>query len=259
MTQIRPLWGFTVGYGLSVGVLASLLLWWDETLRSSSSPSPSSDWTSPSRVLAASAALYGFRLAGHLLVRDLGGWKPRKEITMGRWGRVPFAASLSLLYACQTLPILCAVRRPPTSPAGCAAAAWGARTALVAAVLEAVADTHKSQRKRGIGAAPTGTLFSGPINGLYAITRHPNYSAEVLFWTAAFVAGMPSLGPKPVAWIASGMGWYGIVMIMMGSTKRLEENQRRSYGDDKSYQEWIRRVPSPLIPGIHSTAVRGFK
>jgi steroid 5-alpha reductase family enzyme len=141
---------------------------------------------------------------------------------------------------------------------GAAISTVGAWAAMVAAVLEAVADAHKSIVKSPGRAKTRPNDFTGPTTGLYRITRHPNYSAEVLYWTSVLISGIPTYGANAVAWIASTLGCYSIVMIMMGSTRRLEESQRKKYGGQPSYEEWVKLVPSPLFPGIHQSDVRGF-
>lgn len=212
ITQYRPLYGFSVGYGLSVAVIGTFL--WFMVLKSPPSP------LDASRVLVASAMLYGFRLATYLLLRDLRGWKPQGESKgMGRWIRVPFAVSLSFLYGCMTSPVVHAIRRPPpaSNRAGRAVALGGAYAAVAAAILQAIADAHKAACKNRRPSPPPsssaakGGVFAGPSSGLYSMTRHPNYTAEVLFWTALYVAGMPSYGTAVVPWLESTFGWYCIV------------------------------------------------
>ena len=45
-------------------------------------------------------------------------------------------------------------------------------------------------------------------------------------------------------------GWVCIVLIMMGSTKRLEKTQKARYGEDPDFQEYIKTVPVlfPWLP-----------
>ena len=47
----------------------------------------------------------------------------------------------------------------------------------------------------------------------------------------------------PLRWIASSIGIVFIVLIMMGSTKRLENTQDERYGDNPEYQDYIHTVP----------------
>jgi hypothetical protein len=126
ITQYRTLYGFTVGYGASVGWMGSYLLW---LVLRTPSPFPSSEWSSPSRILVVSAIVYGFRLAIYLLLRDLGGWKPRGTYMndTSRWRRVPFALLLSSLYGCMVSPIVYAIRHPLTSSFGGGTSRVGSR------------------------------------------------------------------------------------------------------------------------------------
>ena len=45
------------------------------------------------------------------------------------------------------------------------------------------------------------------------------------------------------------IGLACIVLIMLGSTKRLEEEQNQRYGDRPEFQDYVRRVPI-LIPYV---------
>jgi steroid 5-alpha reductase family enzyme len=272
-TQYKPLYGFTVGYGASVGFIGWMV--WRQLIEMKSFETTSSLLiSSPNRLLPLSAAFYGFRLASYLLVRDGFGWKPNHHQTKtttetSRWSRIPFAVSLSVLYGCLTCPLVYIIRYPaPTDSWEEAASVLASHAACAAALVEAIADAHKSickyRAKRNkknqpkstadggatAAAAAAKATFVGPTGGLYGITRHPNYGAEIAYWTAVWVCGMPSYGTRWGAWIASTLGWISVVKIMVGSTKRLEENQRKSYEDQPAYKEWIKNVPYPLLPGI---------
>ena len=63
-----------------------------------------------------------------------------------------------------------------------------------------------------------------------------------------------------LGWIASSIGLVCIVLIMMGSTKRLERSQGERYGDLPEYQEYVRSVPVlfPLVPIYTLENVRVF-
>jgi steroid 5-alpha reductase family enzyme len=51
-------------------------------------------------------------------------------------------------------------------------------------------------------------------------------------------------------WIVSLIGIICIVLIMMGSTKRLEHAQDERYGRQPEYQKYVRAVPVlfPFVP-----------
>jgi hypothetical protein len=249
--------------------------------------------------LAGCTVFYGLRLASFLWLRDRSGYRPssssaRKEPS--RWSRVPFSLSLALFYACLTSPVLFVLRNPPArlplSPSSAALssavatvamrnwrwyAAWtGTIVAWIGAVLESVADAHKLAIKNAqqqtapappdddattpIVPEPPPGGFTGPTGGAYRITRHPNYTGEVLHWVGTYVAGTACLVGRSgcwgwweaAAWLASTSGLYGIVSIMRSATARLEERQQLKYGGDPAYESWKDQVKAPLIPFVNS-------
>lgn len=99
----------------------------------------------------------------------------------------------------------------------------------VGLILEAVSDKQKAEFK---------TQFPKRYCdvGLYRWVRCPNYLGEITFWVGNWVMGL-MFYDTPVKWIASSVGLMCIVLIMMGSTKRLENTQDKRYGDQLKYQE----------------------
>lgn len=244
ITQIRNLYGISVGYGLTVATIGM-------ALRTTIGVVP----TSLEDVLTAAVVFYGLRLSSFLLLRDFGGWKP--PVTRedpARLKRIPFALSLALFYAFMTTPVLYALRAPavPGSVAGKIAIA-GTALAWFGAVLEAVADGHKFIRKLSSKSGDDSgkdKQFKGPSNGVYRLTRHPNYTGEVIFWLGTYLAGAPSFGRSIVAWVASSVGLYGICTIMVGATKRLETRHAENYGGQAAYESWKKKVPVALLPFV---------
>jgi steroid 5-alpha reductase family enzyme len=244
LTQVRNLYGISVGYGASVAAISYALY---QTF----SPSASLP-----QALLASAAFYGLRLALYLLIRDVAGWNPsvtRTKEPPARMERIPFALSLALFYACMTTPLLYALRAPAILGTPLySMARVGTGMAWTGALLQAIADTHKcvvKQRSRG-GGSVNQKVFGGPTKGAFALTRHPNYTGEVLFWVGLFVAGSASFGNSILAWLASATGLFGIYSIMSGATRRLEKRQAEDYGGQKSYEDWKENVPAPLFPFV---------
>lgn len=235
ITQYKNLYGISVGYGLSVAAIAA-------ALRKVFSP------FAVGNLLSGAALFYGLRLAMYLFVRDVSGEKSTTTRSEpARLKRIPFALSLSLFYALMTTPILYALRAPVSDTiAWKLRTAWtGAGLAWAGAILEAVADAHKFLVKL---KSKDKTTFVGPSKGCYALTRHPNYTGEILFWFGVWLAGLPSFGTSVVAWLCSSVGLYGIVSIMQGASQRLETRHVEKYGGQLSYEAWKKDVPSPLIP-----------
>jgi steroid 5-alpha reductase family enzyme len=255
-TQYNALYGTSVGYGLSVAAMATALLMAGRSVPPLSMPF----------FATASAIVYGLRLALYLWVRDITKAKPLVSPNKppSRLQRVPFAISLALFYACLTTPLLYIVRHPVLRAASATTtssvmtvanvpwlvACTGTVAACMGALLEAVADTHKYVVKAQ--QAPGSIAFRGPCHGVYRWTRHPNYTGEVLFWSGLWLAGVPSFGSSMLAWVASTAGLYGIVSIMRGATKKLEQRQEEKYRGQPKYEAWKKMVPAPLIPFLAS-------
>jgi steroid 5-alpha reductase family enzyme len=239
ITQYRNLYGISVGYGLTVATIGM-------ALRSTFGVAPAG----LEDAMTAAVVFYGLRLSSFLLVRDLGGWKPPvTRADTARVKRIPFALSLALFYAFMTTPVLYALRAPavPGSVAGKIAVA-GTALAWFGAILEAVADGHKFIRKLTTKNGDSSKDFRGPSTGVYRLTRHPNYTGEVIFWLGTYLAGAPSFGRSITAWLASSVGLYGIVTIMVGATSRLEKRHVENYGGQEAYESWKKKVPAALLP-----------
>jgi steroid 5-alpha reductase family enzyme len=85
--------------------------------------------------------------------------------------------------------------------------------------------------------------------GLYQWVRCPNYLGEILIWIGSWVMGVPFYASF-WQWLGSLIGLACIIFIMMGSTKRLEDEQEKRYGALPDYQNYIRSVPIlfPFMP-----------
>ena len=96
--------------------------------------------------------------------------------------------------------------------------------------------------------------FHGPTGGVYQLTRHPNYTGEVLMWLGVYIAGLSAIPVQVpdwevlVAFFCSSMGLFGIVSIMRSSTKRLVEKQATKYSGQRGYDDWAKQVPATLVP-----------
>ena len=91
--------------------------------------------------------------------------------------------------------------------------AIGCGLAWAGSIIEAVADAQKFLQKRRDYSQKAGGTFTGPMGGLYASCRHPNYFGEVLFWFGLFVAGLPSFGSQVIPYTAGGLGLWGIAVL----------------------------------------------
>jgi steroid 5-alpha reductase family enzyme len=238
LTLYKKVWGIGVAYGFSVCAAGLTLL----QLFASSSLDP----LSASSLLAKACVVYGARLGGYVLLRDLVRKKPSAVKNGSVFSRVTFSLSLSLFYALLTTPALYAMRHPSESMV----AMGGAVLAIVGVALEAIADAQKFVVKSKNNHVEGD--FVGPTGGAFAITRHPNYLGEILFWVGLFVGGAPSFGKHAVAWISSGLGLMGIVSIMLKATSGLEKRQSEKYTGQEKYDKWKAQVKYPLFPFVNS-------
>ena len=127
--------------------------------------------------------------------------------------------------------------------------------------MEAIADYHKfyvkqqQTKKEGgdndVSKGDEKPEFVGPTGGVYSLTRHPNYTGEVLFWFGQLVGGCPFLGKSIIGWGCSLLGFYGIFSIMTMATKRLDQRQQESYGGQSKYDEWRKSTKAPIFPFIN--------
>ena len=176
-------------------------------------------------------AIYGLRLGTYLLRREAKSSfsKERESITertadlsFGR--KIPMWIGVSLLYVMMFSPSLFSLTTAPRVPAPAATMLQLLGLALMfgGLCLEALADAQKSRFK-----AQNPRQYCDV--GLYRWIRCPNYFGEIMLWIGNWVLGFVFY-TSALQWIASLVGLVCIVLIMMGSTKRLEQAQDDRYG-----------------------------
>lgn len=235
LTLYQPMNAWSVGYGLSVAALAYTVGFFLQPSRSLE------------QALVAAAIFYGLRLGIFLHVRHLTGWTPHKPLpNFAFHARIVLALILAPLYAFMMTPVLSALQRPVESQWAIIIAWSGTIMAWLGAVLECIADAHKYANKQGKDKK----IFHGPANGLYQVTRHPNYTGEIIFWSGLYIAGLPSFQRSVTAWFCSTAGLCIIIQIMIKATSKLENRQKEKYEGQDMYEEWKKRVRAPLIPFI---------
>lgn len=226
----------SLGYGFSMAAIGVVMLFW---FWNSGNP--------VSLVMCVLMAVYGLRLGGYLLIREMKSAAYRNVMKteikdgsrMNFFLKVLIWAVCAFLYVCEAAPVLFRLENQ---------AGWDAVTVIGAGimalgiVLESAADLQKSAQKK---AAP-GKFCS---KGLYRIVRCPNYLGEVLCWTGVFVSGITALS-NPWQWAAALFGYIAIVYIMFGGARRLEIRQNKNYGQDAEYREYVKKTPIllPFIP-----------
>jgi steroid 5-alpha reductase family enzyme len=256
LTLYRQAYSFSVGYGFSVFAMGIALLsvFWEKSLvHAALSTSKYTTGGAAPIFLVASIIFYGFRLGSFLLIRELTVPSKQKQIKSfdktPLLKRVPFSISVAMFYAFMVTPAMYVMQQfantaTPLTKGANQIAFLGAAIAWFGALMEAIADGHKFLVKRGKDESVD---FHGPTTGVYAMSRHPNYIAEILYWFGVLLCGIPSFGKSPIAWICSALGFVGIYKTMVGATDRLDSKQEAKYGSQKLYDEWKKTVPK-LFP-----------
>jgi steroid 5-alpha reductase family enzyme len=205
--------------------------------------------------------LWGLRLGIYLVQREFRA-SYRKELTNVHqrsagmtWGRKALIwVSVSLLYVLMFSPSLFSLITLSVTSSWMFYLVQIAGLLLMGGglVLEAVSDKQKSDFK-----AQFPNQYCDV--GLYRWVRCPNYLGEITFWVGNWMVGAMFYNTL-MKWIASLAGVVCIVLIMMGSTKRLERSQDERYGNQLKYQDYIRTVPVlfPFVPVYSLKNVRVF-
>jgi steroid 5-alpha reductase family enzyme len=194
--------------------------------------------------------LWGLRLGIYLVQREFQA-SYRKELTNVHrrsagmsWGtKILIWVSVSLLYVLMFSPSLFGLITVSVTSSWISYLVQIAGLLLMGGglVVETVSDKQKSDFKAEFPKQYCDV-------GLYRWVRCPNYLGEITFWVGNWVIGIVFY-TTPMRWIAALVGMVCIVLIMMGSTKRLERSQDERYGRRPKYQEYIRTVPV-LIPFV---------
>lgn len=245
----RVVYFISIGYAFSIVAMAvAVMLLLRQNLR----------WASLLHNLL--LVLWGLRLGIYLVRRELQpSYRSELAVTHARtadmplWQKFIIWVGVSLLYVLMFSPSLFSVAAPVAG----APSTWvvvtqwlGLAIMAAALVLESLADRQKSDFK---------TRFPKQFCdvGLYRWVRCPNYLGEILFWVGNWVAGL-AFYTSVVRWLFSLAGLVCIVLIMLGSTKRLEAQQDARYGQQPAYQAYVRRVPI-LLPFIPIYTLRNLR
>lgn len=232
----KYVWFISIGYGFSVTAIAvACVIIYARTM------------TLAEILTAVLLALYGARLGGYLMLRELKAKsyneKMKKEIKSGKGMNIGVKCAIwvtaALLYVCQTSPL---VFRAMNHSGTDVVFIVGSSVSAFGLIIETIADFQKSSAKKKNPKRFVDT-------GLYRIVRCPNYFGEVLIWTGVFVGGTTACCTV-WQWIIAVLGYLGIVYVMFSGARRLEERQNRTYGDDPKYQKYYKKTPImiPLVP-----------
>jgi steroid 5-alpha reductase family enzyme len=236
---IRYEYGVSYGYGISVALVAYLIL-------KQLSSGTVAYWH------ALALLFYGVRLNLFLLYREtciprFRAFRERIEVRRGgknRLLRLPFVVGCAALYACLASPLLITSQVTTVSPffKACVVTSW------VGFVIAALGDLQKSFVKAMLGPD---VLVKG---GIFTRLRHPNYTGEILAWTASFMASVVVAVADwkqcyAVPLVASAIGWIGIVGVLAMGATGLEQKQKEKYVYTPGYDSWVKKSwAGPTLP-----------
>ncbi len=200
-------------------------------------------------VLLALLILYGCRLSGFLLLREIKSASYRKtlgEVAGKSEKKMPFFVKATIwigvvvLYVCQVAPIsyraISGINYNVTnSVLDLVFPILGAVIMVIALFIESLADYQKSAAKK---VNPNRFVDTG----LYRFVRCPNYLGEILFWTGVLLSGASAMSFW-WQWVIAIFGWIMIIYVMLSGAKRLEKRQTKNYGNDPEYQAYVKKTP----------------
>ena len=222
-------WFMSVGYGFAVMCIGAYLLILGLI---------KGYLTVATGIMCALFVVYGYRLGGYILKRELTNANYKKTLEKtGSTKAMPIPVSLFMwafsmwLYTAETSAVTYRIINRTQDNVF----AWiGAVIMAVAIVGEATADKQKSAAKKVNPKRFCDT-------GLYKIVRCPNYFCEVLFWVGVTVSGIGAVQGKQ--WIITILALIIIVYVMYNSAQRLELRHEKTYGLDPEYQKYSDTVP----------------
>ena len=236
-------WFMSVGYGFAVMCIGAYLLILGLI----------KGYLTPARgIMTALFVIYGYRLGGYILKRELTNASYKKTLektgsakAMPVFVSIPMWAYSMWMYTAQTS----AVTYRFINQAKDNVWAWVGVAVMALAILgESTADRQKSAAKKINPKRFCDT-------GLYRIVRCPNYFCEVLFWVGVTVSGIGAVQGKQ--WIMVLIALVLITYVMYNSASRLELRHEKTYGLDPEYQKYSDTVPLlfPFTKQFHSMKV----
>lgn len=207
-------------------------------------------WTVALLIQCLLFVVYGFRLSGFLLFRELKSAAYRKTLNAETDKPMPVFVKaviwivVAALYVAQVSPVLYRSQLGGAPRVGSVSTWIGAAVMLLGVILESAADKQKSaSKKKNPDMVAT--------QGLYKLCRCPNYFGEIVFWTGVLISGVTIL--RGAQWVLAVIGYVCIVYIMFNGAQRLERRQNKRYGGKKEYQEYVKKTPIilPFLPIYH--------
>ena len=240
----RFVWFMSVGYGLSsAGIGLCMLVM--------SALGGQFHWLYAVHCLL--FVIYGIRLGGFLLLRELKNAKYREKMRqVGGDVKVPVFVAVFMWAYCGFIYVMQASGLVYRYFNGVASspkvfAYIGCIISLIGMLTEAFADRQKSAQKKENPDMPA-------MKGLYKLSRCPNYFGEIMFWTGVFISGIGAL--KGLQWLVAAIGYIEILGVMLSGAKRVEGRHIKNYGNNPEYQRYADTTPLlfPFVPLYHMTS-----
>lgn len=234
----------SLGYGFSIaGLGVAMLIMFREGL-------------SVGTIIACALFIvYGIRLGGYLLIRELksASYRNTMKTEIKDGSKMKFGVKCAIwitcgaLYVTQVLPVFYRLLNEKKTDRWCIA---GIVIMAFGIIFESVADMQKNAAKKKNPKRFCDT-------GLYKIVRCPNYLGEMIFWTGVLISGANILTGAG-QWILALVGYIGIIFVMFSGARRLELRQNKNYGKDPEYQAYVKKVPI-MVPFIPLYSVAKYK
>ena len=227
-------WFMSIGYGLGVaaGGLAIACIFFGKMA-----------WVNWLQMLV--FLLYGGRLAWFLWNRERSSASYAKAMQGVSDKTVPMPVMVVMwlfmgaLYTMQVSPLFYRLYNGSTDVV---VPLIGALISLCGALIEAEADRQKSVWKKD---HPNEVA----TQGMFKLSRCPNYFGELTMWLGVFVGGLTTYKGFG-QWCFAIVALIAIIIIMFDGAKRLETRQAKRYGDDAAYKAYCAKTPIilPFIP-----------
>ncbi|HSM01689.1 MAG TPA: DUF1295 domain-containing protein [Acidimicrobiia bacterium] len=201
-------------------------------------------WDAHDLILAAMVTVWGARLSGYLLWRNLGkGEDYRYQAMRRRWGSRFWIISLGTVFLLQgvlvwvvSLPVQVAILAP--GDLGLITAA-GLAIWSIGLIFETVGDAQLARFKAD--PANDGKVMD---RGLWRYTRHPNYFGDFCVWWGIYVVALDASG---TAWTVIGPLVMSFLLLRVSGVAMLEKTiSKRRPGYDEYASRTNAFFPGPV-------------
>lgn len=252
----KMVWFLSIGYGLSIfGCGIALIIIY----------SINGNMNITGLIACILMMVYGFRLGGFLLYRELKSLSYRKTIEkeIDTNKKIPLFVSVTiwifaaLLYTCQSSSIMFVLDSRGNSGFfnTNAIEIIGVSIMAIGIFIETLADSQKSKSKKIDPKKPC-------MNGLYKFCRCPNYFGEILMWTGAFTFSFSIILVSNPSWwmfVITSIAYISIVYVMLNGAKRLEKRQNKNYENLEDFKTYKEKTPLIYIVFIPIKSLQNSK